>query len=115
MFTRVLMYDLKYAKTEDYQDLYNYLDSEKATKLTESSYLIETELKWDDFKKKNYIEENDELIINFLHILTSKNNIESFKNESMFPQALEKTNESIKENYIKVIIKIILDQYGFLG
>lgn len=32
----------------------------------------------------------------------------------MFPQALEKTNESIKENYIKVIIKIILDQYGFL-
>ncbi|QIW68211.1 hypothetical protein G3T47_02985 [Campylobacter jejuni] len=71
-------------------------------------------LSFDDFKKKNYIEENDELIINFLHILTSKNNIESFKNESMFPQALEKTNESIKENYIKVIIKIILDQYGFL-
>ncbi|ECR9801479.1 hypothetical protein F2I61_02825, partial [Campylobacter jejuni] len=71
-------------------------------------------LSFDDFKKKNYIEENDKLIINFLHILTSKNNIESFKNESMFPQALEKTNESIKENYIKVIIKIILDQYGFL-
>ena len=55
MFTRVLMYDLKYAKTEDYQDLYNYLDSEKATKLTESSYLIETELKWDDFKKKKLL------------------------------------------------------------
>lgn len=47
--------------------------------------------------KENYIEENDELIINFLHILTSKNNIESFKNESMFPQALEKQTKVLKK------------------
>lgn len=52
MFTRVLTYDLKYAKTESYQDLYDYLNSVKATKLTESSYLIETKQEWDDFKKK---------------------------------------------------------------
>lgn len=52
MYTRVLTYDLKYAKTDDYQDLYNYLKSVKATKLTESSYLIKTELEWDDFKRK---------------------------------------------------------------
>ncbi|MGN1201303.1 MAG: hypothetical protein ACI4R8_03510 [Candidatus Caccovivens sp.] len=52
MFKRVLTYDLKYAKTEDYQELYDYLKGVNATKLTESSYLIETKLEWDDFKKK---------------------------------------------------------------
>lgn len=52
MYTRVLTYDLKYAKTDDYQDLYDYLSSVNATKLTESSYLIKTKLEWEDFKKK---------------------------------------------------------------
>ena len=52
MYTRILTYDLKYAKTDDYKELYEYFDSVKATKLTESSYLIKTEQVWDSFKSK---------------------------------------------------------------
>lgn len=52
MYTRILTYDLKYAKTDDYQELYNYLNSVKAIKLTESSYLIKTKLEWNEFKNK---------------------------------------------------------------
>lgn len=52
MFTRILTYDLKYAKSDDYEDLYKFLSSVKAKKLTESSYMIKTSMKWDDFKTK---------------------------------------------------------------
>ena len=52
MYTRVLTYDLKYADSYDYKELYEYFNSVGAKKLTESSYLIKTSIKWDEFKKK---------------------------------------------------------------
>lgn len=52
MYTRVLTYDLKYASTDDYENLYKFLTSVNAKKLTESSYLVKSSLKWDDFKEK---------------------------------------------------------------
>lgn len=52
MYTRVLTYDLKSARTDNYRELYDYLDSVNAKKLTESSYLINTNQAWDAFKKK---------------------------------------------------------------
>ena len=52
MYTRVLTYDLKYADSYDYKELYDYFKSVDAKKLTESSYLIKTSVKWDEFEKK---------------------------------------------------------------
>lgn len=49
MYTRVITYDLRNASQEDYQALYDYLESVNAQKITESSYLIKTDLKWTDF------------------------------------------------------------------
>ena len=52
MYTRVITYDLHYADIYDYKELYKYLDSVGAKKLTESSYLIETDLVFSEFKNK---------------------------------------------------------------
>ena len=52
MYTRVITYDLKNASQEDYQSLYDYLESVNAQKITESSYLIKTDFEWADFKQQ---------------------------------------------------------------
>lgn len=52
MYTRVLTYDLKYGDSYDYKELYDYFKVVNAKKLTESSYLIKTSIKWIDFEKK---------------------------------------------------------------
>lgn len=52
MFTRVLTYDLRNGSPYDYRDLYNYFEEVKATQLTESSYLIKTDLSLEEFKQK---------------------------------------------------------------
>lgn len=52
MYTRILSYDLNNGKPEDYEDLYDYLDSVNAEKITESSYLIKTKLDYTTFKNK---------------------------------------------------------------
>lgn len=52
MYTRVLTYDLKYANSFDYNELYKYFKDINAKKLTESSYLVKTSLKFNDFKEK---------------------------------------------------------------
>jgi len=49
MYTRILTYDLKYADSYDYKELYDYLKKVNATQLTESSYLIKSSLKYEDF------------------------------------------------------------------
>ena len=50
MYTRFLTYDLKYADTDDYKDLYDLIGQYKYLKITESTYKIETTEEWDSFK-----------------------------------------------------------------
>ena len=52
MYTRFLTYDLKYADTDDYKDLYDLIEQYKSQKITESTYKIETNEEWDTFKNK---------------------------------------------------------------
>ena len=52
MYTRFLTYDLKYADTDDYQDLYDLIGQYKGQKITESTYKIETNEEWNAFKYK---------------------------------------------------------------
>jgi hypothetical protein len=52
MYTRFLTYDLNNAETEDYQDLYDLIKKYKCSKVTESTYKIETDEKWDVFQSK---------------------------------------------------------------
>lgn len=52
MYKRVLTYDLKNGDFDDYKELYDYFKVVNAKKLTESSYLIETSSKWEEFEKK---------------------------------------------------------------
>lgn len=52
MYTRVLTYDLKNGDSYDYEELYDYFKVVDAKKLTESSYLIKTFIKWAEFEKK---------------------------------------------------------------
>ena len=49
---RVLTYDLKYADSNDYSELYNYFKRVGAKQLTESSYLIDSPLSLEEFKTK---------------------------------------------------------------
>ena len=52
MYTRFLTYDLKYAKTDDYRELYNLIEKYKGEKITESTYKIKTTDSWETFKEK---------------------------------------------------------------
>ncbi len=52
MYTRFLTYDLSYADSDDYTDLYNLIKQYKGVKITESTYKIETTDDWKTFKKK---------------------------------------------------------------
>lgn len=52
MYKRVLTYDLKCGDSCEYKELYDYFKAVDAKKLTESSYLIKTSIKWDEFEKK---------------------------------------------------------------
>lgn len=52
MYTRILIYDLKYADTDDYNALYNYLQEVDAKQLSESSYEVNTSDSWENFRDK---------------------------------------------------------------
>lgn len=52
MYTRIITYDLNNADNNDYSDFYNLLDKYSARKITESTYQIETNEKYDIFKEK---------------------------------------------------------------
>lgn len=52
MYTRFLTYDLSYADSDEYADLYDLIKKYKGTKITESTYKIETTDDWDTFKRK---------------------------------------------------------------
>lgn len=51
-YKRYITYDLNFADTDDYQDLYSLLDKYNAHKITESTYEIETNDDWQTFKSK---------------------------------------------------------------
>lgn len=52
MYTRFLTYDLQYANTDDYRELYNLIEKYKGEKITESTYKIKTTDSWETFKEK---------------------------------------------------------------
>jgi hypothetical protein len=54
MKTRIIIYDLNYASNDDYEELYELLESYKAEKLTESTYYIKTNEDYNIFKNKFY-------------------------------------------------------------
>ncbi len=54
MYTRFLTYDLNYATSDDYQDLYDLIDTYNHKKITESTYEISTNEDWQTFKSKFY-------------------------------------------------------------
>ena len=54
MYTRFLTYDLNYATSDDYQDLYKLIDTYNHKKITESTYEISTNEDWQTFKSKFY-------------------------------------------------------------
>ena len=51
MFTRFLTYDLQYANTDEYEELYDLIDKYKGERITESTYKIRTSDSWDTFKQ----------------------------------------------------------------
>ena len=51
MFTRFLTYDLQYANTDEYEELYELIDKYKGKRITESTYKIRTSDSWDTFKQ----------------------------------------------------------------
>lgn len=54
MKTRIITYDLNNADYDDYEELYELLESYKAEKLTESTYYIKTNEDYNIFKNKFY-------------------------------------------------------------
>lgn len=52
MYTRFLTYDLNYATSDDYQDLYDLIEEYDYKKITESTYKISTNEDWETFKNK---------------------------------------------------------------
>ena len=52
MMTRFITYDLNYASAEEYEELYNLIDEYNGKQITESTYQIVTNEKWETFKKK---------------------------------------------------------------
>ena len=49
---RIITYDLRYADTDDYEDLYAVLEELNGKKLTESTYVINTSLNQQTIIKK---------------------------------------------------------------
>ena len=54
MYTRFLTYDLNYATSDEYQDLYDLIEEYDYKKITESTYKISTNEGWETFKNKFY-------------------------------------------------------------
>ena len=54
MYTRFLTYDLNYATSDDYQDLYDLIEEYDYEKITESTYKISTNEELKTFKSKFY-------------------------------------------------------------
>mgnify|MGYP003434892313 FL=1 len=52
MYTRFLTYDLNYATSDEYQDLYDLIEEYDYKKITESTYEISTNEDWKTFKNK---------------------------------------------------------------
>lgn len=52
MYTRFITYDLKYANTDNYSELYELIRKYNGEKITESTYKIQTTETWDMFKNK---------------------------------------------------------------
>ena len=52
MKTRFITYDLNYASSEEYGELYTLIDEYNGKKITESTYQIETNEEWAIFKTK---------------------------------------------------------------
>ena len=52
MKTRFITYDLNYASSEEYEELYALIDEYNGKKITESTYQIETNEEWATFKAK---------------------------------------------------------------
>ena len=54
MYTRFLTYDLNYATSDEYQDLYDLIEEYDYKKITESTYKILTNEELKTFKSKFY-------------------------------------------------------------
>ena len=50
MYTRFITYDLNYADTDDYSELYGLIKKYHGKKITESTYQLKTTDDWDTFK-----------------------------------------------------------------
>ena len=52
MVTRFITYDLNYASSDEYSELYGLIDKYNGKQITESTYQIVTNEKWETFKTK---------------------------------------------------------------